>query len=165
MNRAKGYRLAACLRVLLLLSLSLSMVVYWEGIVHAFPIPPVNRTYATNPGVSSPNYYSPVSQPQPTISTLFQEYPLIDPTYQSTPNSIVYSTSFGQYSFSKAQPFMSFTYRDGTPLVSHSLFYVNSTFPTLILLAGYSIDMAHLDNHHFSYSVNLVAAGNQVGTL
>lgn len=74
-------------------------------------------------------------------------------------------TSFGQYSFSKHQPWMSFSYRDGTPLISHSVFYVNSTFQAPIILSDYSVDMTYLDTHHFRYSVNLRSAGSQLGAL
>lgn len=142
------------------------MVVYWEGIAQAFPVKVAGQgAGANNPGLASASGFSPIVQPQPVISTLLQEYPLIEPGYQNLAGQIVFQTSFGQYSFSKNLPFMSFTYRDGTPLVAHSLFYVNSTFPTPILLTGYTIDMSYLDSHHFRYSANLLMAGSQVGTL
>jgi RHS repeat-associated protein len=146
--------------------IAVSMAVNWAAVANAFPAGTAIQTSgATNPGLSPSTYYSPILQPQPVISTLFQEYPTIEPSYQNQLDRIVFMTTFGQYSFSKAQPFMSFTYRDGTLLLSHSMFYVNSTFPRPVTFSGYSIDMSTLNSHHFAYSVNLQTGGLRVGSL
>jgi hypothetical protein len=138
------------------------MALNWAAILQAFP--PVAATQPAglnNAGISAPNYFSPINPSQASISTLFHEYPLIDPTYQNSFFSVIFSTSFGQYSFSQTQPWMSFIYRDGTPLVLHSIFYVNSTFPTPITFSGYRGDNSYLDNNHFRYTVN-VQTGRQL---
>ncbi len=142
------------------------MAVYWQGIVDAYQLPPNSAlSTASNPGrpLSFPN--QPMLKPQPQVSTLFQEFAPLDPSYVEQADSFIFHTTFGDYAFSKAQPWMSFTYRDGTPLVSHSVFYINSTFQAPILLSNYTIDTSYLDRHHFRYSVNLRTQGNQVGTL
>ncbi len=153
------------LRAAVLLCLTISMAIYWEGIVRAFPAIRTLPVQASNPGISVPNSYSPIVPPQPTVSTLFQEFPLIDPSYQNLPGRMAFKTSFGQYVFDKTQPFMSFAYRDGTSLVTHSIFYVNSTFRSPIVFSNYTIDMASLNGNHFRYSVNLRSEGAVVGTL
>lgn len=154
------------LRALFILSLTLSMVVYWEGIVNAYKIPTgFGSNSASNTGRSVPSSYQPIVAPQPEVSTLLQEFPPVDPTYVNGPDSVVFHTTFGDYSFSKSQPFMGFTYRDGTPLISHSMFYVNSTFPTPIIPSNCTIDASQLTNRGLVYSINLRTAGSQIGTL
>lgn len=142
------------------------MSVYWEGLIGSYgaPTKPAVST-ASNPGISSSFTNQPITKPQHYVGTLFQEFPPLDPSYADGSDSIVFHTTFGDYSFSKTQPFMSFNYRDGVQLVSHSIFYVNSTFQSPMILSNYTIDRANLDNRHFRYTVSLRTAGNLVGTL
>ncbi len=166
MGNRRLIALDRCLRIVFLLAITFSMSVNWMVVASAFPVAvKIQPTGSANPGITPPSYYSPLDPPQPSITTLYQEYPLIDPTYQNQASSIIFLTSFGQYSFSKTQPYMSFTYRDGTLLVSQSIFHVNSTFPAPIILTGYTIDMSYLDSHHFRYTANLQTGGTSVGTL
>ncbi len=162
-SRTKPLRLVEAVLVLLL---AFSMSVYWEGIIRAYATPAKSGLdTAHNAGSPLSFPFQPIVKPQPQVSTLFQEFPPLDPSYTEQADSFIFHTTFGDYAFSKAQPWMSFTYRDGTPLVSHSVFYVNSTFQAPILLSNYTIDTSYLNKHHFRYSVNLGTLGNQVGTL
>lgn len=154
------------LRPLLILMLAFSMSVYWQGLIDLYgaPIKPAVST-ASNPGIPSSFNNQPITKPQPYVGNLFQEFPPLDPSYTDSPTALVFHTTFGDYSFSKTQPFMSFNYRDGMQLVSHSIFYVNSTFPSPIMLGNYTIDKANLDTHHFRYRVSLRVAGSVVGSM
>lgn len=155
----------SCVRVLLLVTLSVSTVVYWQGILNAYPIPSKLAVKGpTNSGQSFPSTYSPITEPQPQVTTLFQEYSLLDPYYVNEPNRVIFHTSFGDYAFNKNQPTMSFTYRDSTPLIRNSVFNVNSTL-TPIVPRNYTIDMASLSNNHLAYSVRLQSGSAQVGTM
>jgi hypothetical protein len=134
--------------------------------VGAYHVPTqAGSTASTNAGLPLTFPYQPIATPQPQVSTLFQEFVPLDPSYVDTPTQIVFHTTFGDYSFSKSQPFMSFAYRDGSLLISHSIFHVNSTLATPIISSGYTIDTSYLDNSHFRYSINLQSGGRQAGTL
>lgn len=155
------------LRTLILIAITLSMVVYWEGVVRAYGIPATNiqPSGATNAGiVSSPNYV-PIQEPQAQIATLLEEYPLVDPYFVEEAERIVFHTSFGDYAFSKTQPSMSFTYRDGTPLIRDSVFYVNSTTASPILFLNYTIDRTTLTTNRLDYSAKLQASGVDMGNI
>jgi RHS repeat-associated protein len=143
------------------------MGVNWEGIVNAYQMPrsvQLNE-YARNPGLVADSYYQPVTQPQPQVSTLFEEYPLLDPSYVQQPDRITFQTSFGEYGFSKIQPSMSFTSRDGTLLVAYSVFHVTTTLPAPILYRDYAINMTSLSNTHIDYSVSLTNRNQSAGVL
>jgi hypothetical protein len=68
-------------------------------------------------------------------STVWREYPYISPYLVENDTQYVYVTDWGNYTFSKALPYVClYTYRDGKQMVTFSTFWVNvskTVFPTL----------------------------------
>jgi hypothetical protein len=151
---------------IVMLALAFSMSIYWEGVARAFTVVfPVQGESEGNPGLMSASSYESIDRSEPEVSTLLEEFPLLDPYYAEEGDSIVFHTSFGQYAFSKNQPWMSFAYRDGTPLIRHSVFYVNSTMQSPILLRDYEIDKATLTRNHLEYSATLQSGAANMGQI
>jgi len=89
----------------------------------------------------------------------------MNPSYTEESNRIVFHTSFGDYGFSKKLPSMSFAYRDGTPLITHSVFYVNSSMRTPMAFGNYTIERGSLTDSGIEYSATLRDRGGQLGTM
>lgn len=67
------------------------MAVYWQGIVDAYHVIPSAQTNNTkNPGLTFATQYSAIVEPQPQVSTLLEEFPLLNPSYveEQGPNHI-----------------------------------------------------------------------------
>jgi len=62
------------------------------------------------------------------VSTVWREFPYIEPHLVETNTHYIYVTDWGNYSFSKLLPYICrFTFRDKTELISRSMFWINTS--------------------------------------
>jgi hypothetical protein len=67
-------------------------------------------------------------QNTPIASTVWREYPYISPHLVQNDTHYIYVTDWGNYSFSKALPYVCmYTFRNGKAMVSFSTFWINTT--------------------------------------
>jgi YD repeat-containing protein len=143
------------------------MSIYWPALSRSYGNAVVvqQASNARNQGFSSQPLDEPVVEPQAEVSSLLDEYPVMEPSYTEEPNRIVFHTSFGDYGFSKNLPSMSFTYRDRTPLITYSVFYVNSSMRAPTTFSNYTIDRSSLTSNGIAYSATLKGQSDQLGTI
>ena len=95
-------------------------------------------------------------------SIIWREYPYIQPHLVQNSTHYVYVTDWGNYSFSKAMPYVCrYTYRNGKEMVSFSTFWIN----TSSMLVPLNPTVLVANNTHFQISVEAYRLTTKMATL
>jgi len=93
---------------------------------------------------------------------IYSEYSYIQPHLVQNSTHYIYVTTWGNYSFFKAMPYIcKYTYRDGKLMASFSTFWIN----TYTILAPLNPTVLTANNTHFQVSVDAYKLTTKMATL